>query len=130
MLKNGKKQGRWIIQEAINRGGWQTSGKLEGGYVDGKRQGNWVDRRTTRNYESVTRRSYMNDRSEGRYILRYDDGRFSSEGTYRNGKKHGKWYEKRRNKSWVEDWNYGTRIKKNGKQSKKSKISHESEGGR
>lgn len=38
MLKNGKKQGRWTIQKTINREGWQGTGKLEGGYVDGRRQ--------------------------------------------------------------------------------------------
>lgn len=126
MLKNGKKQGRWTI----NWAGGSSTGKWEGGYVDGRRQGNWVDRNTTRNYESVTRGSFMNDRLEGRYVHRSDNGRYSSEGIFRSGKKHGKWHEKSRDKRWVEHWNYGNRIVAKGKKRKKSKTSHESEGGR
>ena len=125
MLDNGKKQGRWTIQEAFNQNGEQNSSKSGGGYVDGKRQGNWVNRDTSGHAESVTRSSYMNDRLEGRYI--YKRGRYSSEGTYRSGKKHGKWHEKSRDKHWVEHWNYGSRIVEKGKKRKKS---HESESGR
>lgn len=72
----------------------------------------------------------MNDRLEGRYVYRSDNGRLSSEGIYRSGKKHGKWHEKSGDKRWVEHWTYGSRIVAKGKKRKKSKRSHESEGGR
>ena len=125
LLKNGKKQDRWTIQMVREGGvGRSLSFKDEGGYVDGKRQGNWVERGT----KSVWQRTYMNDRLDGRYTYNDDSG--LSDGTYRNGKKHGKWYDKISDRSWVSHWNYGNPIENQGKKNKKTKMSHESDGGR